>query len=114
MDAQAPENEWIVEFTCIDCGEKYPANLPRWRCDCGGPLEVAPNAVFTRESLAKRPATLWRYREAIPIEADENIVSMNEGMNAQKRWHHLQGFSQLAGVVVDVKFIDRVWTKEKR
>ncbi len=69
-----------VEFACIDCGEKYPANLPRWRCACGGPLEVAPNGIFTRESLAKRPATLWRYREAIPIAADENIVSMNEGM----------------------------------
>ena len=69
-----------VEFTCIDCGEKYPANLPRWRCGCGGPLEVEPSGIFTRESLAKRPATLWRYREAIPIEADENIVSMNEGM----------------------------------
>ena len=69
-----------VEFACIDCGEKYPPNLPRWRCGCGGPLEVAPSGIFSRESLAKRPATLWRYREAIPIAGDENIVSMNEGM----------------------------------
>lgn len=69
-----------VEFACIDCGEKYPPSEPRWRCGCDGPLEVAPNAVFTRESLEKRPATLWRYREAIPIEDDANVVSMNEGM----------------------------------
>ena len=69
-----------VEFACIDCGEKYPPSEPRWRCGCGGPLEVAPNAIFTRESLGKRPATLWRYREAIPIQDDENVVSMNEGM----------------------------------
>ena len=69
-----------AQFACIDCGEKYPLNLPRWRCGCGGPLEVAPNAVFTRESLASRPATLWRYREAIPVEDDENVVSMDEGM----------------------------------
>ena len=69
-----------MEFACIDCGEKYPPSLPRWRCACGGPLEVAPNAIFTRESLALRAPTLWRYREAIPISADENIISMNEGM----------------------------------
>ena len=68
-----------AEFACIDCGEKYPPSEPRWRCGCGGPLEVAPNAIFARESLEKRPATLWRYREAIPIEDDANIVSMNEG-----------------------------------
>ena len=69
-----------TEFACIDCGEKYPPDLPRWRCGCGGPLEVEPNAIFTRESLASRPATLWRYREAIPIQDDSNVVSMNEGM----------------------------------
>lgn len=69
-----------LEFACIDCGEKYPENLPRWRCGCGGPLEVEPKAIFTRESLGTRPATLWRYREAIPVEKDENIVSMDEGM----------------------------------
>ena len=69
-----------VEFACIDCGKKYPPNLPRWRCACGGPLEVAPNAVFSRESLAARATTLWRYREAIPIASDTNIISMNEGM----------------------------------
>ena len=69
-----------AEFACIDCGEKYPPSEPRWRCGCGGPLEVEPKGIFTRESLAARPATLWRYREAIPIEKDENVVSMNEGM----------------------------------
>ncbi|MCY3823082.1 MAG: threonine synthase [Nitrospinae bacterium] len=69
-----------AEFACIDCGENYPPNLPRWRCGCGGPLEVEPNAVFTRESLASRPTTLWRYREAIPIQDDSNIVTMDEGM----------------------------------
>jgi len=69
-----------VEFACIDCGEKYPPSEPRWRCGCGGPLEVAPSAIFPRESLDSRPATLWRYREAIPIEDDANIVTMNEGV----------------------------------
>lgn len=69
-----------AKFACIDCGEEYSPSEPRWRCACGGPLEVVPNAIFTRESLAARPATLWRYREAIPIEKDENIVSINEGM----------------------------------
>ncbi len=69
-----------AQFVCIDCGEEYLTDLPRWRCDCGGPLELTPNGVFARESLASRPATLWRYREAIPVKSDANIVSMNEGM----------------------------------
>ncbi len=70
----------MSELVCIDCGEQYPPDIPRWRCACGGPLEVAPGGFFSREALASRPATLWRYREAIPVDDDANVVSMNEGM----------------------------------
>ena len=69
-----------ASFICIDCGERRPVSVPRWRCGCGGPLEVESNNMFTRESLAGRPAGLWRYREAIPVEEDANVVSMGEGM----------------------------------
>lgn len=36
-------------------------------------------AALTRSELARRPANLWRYRELLPVEADENVVSLGEG-----------------------------------
>jgi threonine synthase len=33
----------------------------------------------TRDDLARRPATLWRYRELLPVESDGNVVSLGEG-----------------------------------
>jgi threonine synthase len=40
-------------------------------------LEAVRSAV-RRADLAQRPQTLWRYRELLPIERDESIVSLGE------------------------------------
>ena len=32
-----------------------------------------------RAELAARPPGLWRYRELLPVEHDENVVSLGEG-----------------------------------
>ena len=29
---------------CPACGRNFAADRPRWRCDCGGPLDLAPGA----------------------------------------------------------------------
>jgi threonine synthase len=34
---------------------------------------------LTKESLATRRSDLWRYREVLPVENDENIVTLGEG-----------------------------------
>jgi len=34
---------------------------------------------LTKESLVGRRADLWRYREVLPVESDDNIVSLGEG-----------------------------------
>jgi threonine synthase len=39
--------------------------LPRWRCDCGHYLRFSSEEMFRPAGLAARPATLWRYREAL-------------------------------------------------
>ena len=67
-------------FRCLDCDAVYPADSPRWRCGCGAPLEVDVETIFPKEALASRRANMWRYREAIPIQEDAHIVSMDEGM----------------------------------
>jgi threonine synthase len=52
--------------------------------ECGKPLLVRYDlkraaATLTKESLGARRADLWRYREVLPVENDENIVSLGEG-----------------------------------
>lgn len=52
----------------------------------GRPLLVrydlaAVGSALARADLARRPANLWRYRELLPVEADENVVSLGEGQS---------------------------------
>ena len=48
---------------------------------CNKPLLVRYDAVdFPKEVLKNRPATMWRYREMLPVLDDKNIVSLGEGM----------------------------------
>ncbi len=42
-------------------------------------LEAVRRAV-SRDDLARRPPSLWRYRELLPVEADANVVTLGEGM----------------------------------
>lgn len=67
-------------FRCIDCEKEYSVDVPRWRCECGAPLDVEVSGIFPRSGLAGRRANLWRYRESLPIRSDANIVSLDEGM----------------------------------
>jgi threonine synthase len=69
----------MERFTCPKCGTQYPTDIPRWRCECGAPLDLEFEPTFNREDIAGRDPTIWRYREAIPIRDDRNIVSLDEG-----------------------------------
>src|SRR5437660_2609706 len=57
---------------CRECNRDW-GNRPGSICeDCLAPLEVkydldAARASFTRENIARRPASLWRYAELLPI-----------------------------------------------
>jgi len=53
---------------------------PRWRCRCGGLLDIRFKPRFDLEMISRRKPTMWRYREALPVEEDANIVSFDEGM----------------------------------
>jgi threonine synthase len=54
-------------------------DAPRWRCDCGAILDIAFEPAFDRSEIAARKPTIWRYREALPIRDDANIVSLDQG-----------------------------------
>src|SRR5687768_9230281 len=75
----------VTHLECANCHKIHEANILQNLCvECGKPLLVrydlhraAQN--LTKDSLLRREATLWRYREVLPVESAENIVSLGEG-----------------------------------
>jgi threonine synthase len=72
----------IAYLECSRCGEHISAEQPQTICPKdGGSLYVrydldALKGKFTRESLAGRPATMWRYAEVMP---GKTPVTLGEG-----------------------------------
>ena len=75
----------VTHLECALCGLKHEARRLLNLCtECGKPLLVRYDlqraaSNLTKESLLGRRADLWRYREVLPVESDENIVSLGEG-----------------------------------
>ncbi len=87
---------------CRECGREYPLQ-PTHVCEfCFGPLEVtydyeAQRKAITRETIEKGPASLWRYRDLLPCDADRS-VDLNAGFTPLLRARNLGdalGLSQL-------------------
>ena len=74
---------YIKGLKCRECGTPYPVE-PLAICEeCFGPLEVdydyeAIRRKLTRDEIASRPRTLWRYRELLPLDG-EPTVGLNTG-----------------------------------
>ena len=75
----------VTHLECGACGLSHEARRLLNLCrECGKPLLVRydlerAGKSLTKESLRERRADLWRYREVLPVERDENIVSLGEG-----------------------------------
>ncbi len=65
---------------CPECDRAYSLLATQWRCACGSPLDLIFSPQFSKEKILKRGPSLWRYREALPIQQDRAILSMGEGM----------------------------------
>ena len=75
----------VTHLYCSSCGKDYEARKLVNLCECGKPLMVSYDleraaSTLTRESLAGRAPNLWRYREVLPVDDDQNILSLGEGM----------------------------------
>ncbi|MEE9323272.1 MAG: threonine synthase [Candidatus Aenigmarchaeota archaeon] len=69
-----------MKFVCSECGEEYGKNDKIYKCECGGVLELGEKDVsFPKDKIKQRNPSIWRYREAIPIESDKDIVTLGEG-----------------------------------
>ncbi len=75
----------VTHLECAACGVRHEARRLHNLCtQCGKPLLVRYDlkraaASLTKESLTAREPDLWRYREVLPVERDENIVNLGEG-----------------------------------
>ncbi len=65
-------------FLCPACGRAWAADAPRWRCDCGSHLNMAPGRGLTRADIAAGEASLWRYAAALALGGPPR-VSLGEG-----------------------------------
>ena len=67
---------------CQACDKHYALQDLAWRCSwCHGVLELSgfTPAFPSLADLARRPATLWRYAEALPL-AEPAAITLGEGM----------------------------------
>jgi len=75
----------VTHLECAACHLKHEARRLLNLCrECGKPLLVRydlerAGQTLTKQSLVGRQADLWRYREVLPVERDENVVSLGEG-----------------------------------
>lgn len=69
----------MTELVCIKCGKRYNETEPIWRCSCGGIFDLDFEPRFFPAKISSREKSMWRYREAIPISDDSNIISFSEG-----------------------------------
>ncbi|MBI4277894.1 MAG: threonine synthase [Armatimonadetes bacterium] len=81
------------KLVCRECGTEYPLG-PHYVCEeCFGPLEVHYDYDKLRQTLgaseiARRPSTLWRYRELLPV-GDAPPVDMGAGFTPLVRAENL-------------------------
>jgi threonine synthase len=75
----------VTHLECGLCGLEHEAHRLHNLCTaCGKPLLVRydlerAKMFLKKESLASRRPDMWRYREMLPVERDEHIVSLGEG-----------------------------------
>jgi threonine synthase len=72
------------EIACPRCDRRFGLSQLLNLCPCGSPLLVRydlekAKAAFSKSSLRGRVASLWRYRELLPLQDDVNLVSLGEG-----------------------------------
>ncbi|HXM19596.1 MAG TPA: threonine synthase [Candidatus Tumulicola sp.] len=73
----------LAELACSKCDARYAADRIQQLCTCGGPLLArydlhAASSTLSRETLATRQRSLWRYTELLPLRDPEQAISLGE------------------------------------
>ena len=68
-----------MQYACPNCNSTYDITPLRYKCDCGSPLTLIKDTSYAYDFDTSIPS-LWRYREALPIPSDIDIVTLGEGI----------------------------------
>ena len=69
-----------MQYQCDKCNRTYQISPLRYKCDCGSPLNLVASSRIYPNPQVPGAMSLWRYREALPIKAETEIVTLGEGM----------------------------------
>jgi threonine synthase len=99
----------LHHLECAFCGKTHPWQQLQSVCtECGRPLlaryETSPIAAERfQASVSGRSASVWRYREMLPLPADQKILTLGEG------WTPLLTAPSLAAR----SGLNRLWIKDE-
>lgn len=68
-----------MRFRCLHCQREWPPDPRRWRCSCGGVLQIVDGPSFDATCVEEGDYTLWRYREVLPLRQGGAPVTLGEG-----------------------------------
>ncbi|WP_163528119.1 threonine synthase [Halobacillus ihumii] len=76
---------YISHLYCPKCLQTYEKDAIHHLCDCGAPLLVEYNLdrlakEWRPADLERRKPDLWRYHELLPVQSEEHVTTMGEGM----------------------------------
>jgi threonine synthase len=96
---------FVTHLECAATGERYPADELHNLSRAGKPLLVrydldGVRKALSKETLARRPADLWRYRELLPVRRAGDIVSLGEAVTPLLPLPRLSGRLGAAEILV--------------
>lgn len=80
-----PPFNYLTHLECSRCSAHYDADTRVQLCTCGSPVLArydleAVQKTLSKETLATRETSLWRYHELLPVRRSEQVISLGEGM----------------------------------
>src|SRR5271165_2672949 len=98
----------IATYRCPACGRTFPADRPRWCCDCRSHLNLAPGRGLARGEIAVGEASLWRYAGALSLRGPPRI-SLGEGWTplVRRDWQGAEACFKLESQMPTGSFKDR-------
>ena len=69
-----------MQYKCPKCSKTYEISPLQYRCDCGNALNLVKDPQICPNPQVPAAMSLWRYREALPIDVGTDIVTLGEGM----------------------------------
>jgi threonine synthase len=85
VTTSTPWRSFAVDLRCTRCERVLSLDEVHNLCECGAPLSTSYDLrraarELHREDLAERVASLWRYRDMLPVQSAEHVVTLGEGM----------------------------------